>query len=624
MRNKNFRKTVFIIIALILVAAFVIALIPIGANAAGEGSITVMFTSDLHSQLTPAKTQGGTLGGFPRLKTLIDTQRALDPEALLFDGGDFSMGTYFMTKYETDALELRMLGALGYDATTIGNHEFDWGEDSLANMLNVAVSSGERLPQILASNTLIETDSSLAAAYKNAGVGQTAIFTKNGVKVGVFALMGNDARDFVADGSVSFSDITKTAKEMVTFLKQSEGAELIILISHCGYDDYGFNEEDLKLGKDVPEIDLIISGHTHTVRDSYVTVGDTIIVSAGTAAEFLGVIGLTKNGQRWKPSYYSNQWTNSDVPDEQQIAAKISDYRAAIDKQYFVQRNYSLNDVLTTNSFEFPTVLSMEETNADYALGNLIADSFKYAVEKEDGKTVTMAIAPMGAVRNNIKIGEVTVEDAFAVCSMGKGPDGAAVSPLVDFYAYGSELKAICEVDASVSGIMTAAQLFVSGVTYEWNDSRMIFDKTTWVKIDDNGRKVDPESKELYRIVCSLTTANLMGKVEEKSFGILKLTPKDENGQPVTDYESRIIKSGGRELKEWAALASYLKTMREVSKRYESGDGRKKIISDGNIFALINNPGTTTMIAVGLVLIIVAGIVVLILVIAKKAKKRKA
>lgn len=86
------------------------------------------------------------IGGFARIQTIIDRQRGKDPETLLVDGGDFSMGSLFQTVYETQASELRLMGAMGYDATTFGNHEFDFRSKGLENMLHMAANSGEELP----------------------------------------------------------------------------------------------------------------------------------------------------------------------------------------------------------------------------------------------------------------------------------------------------------------------------------------------------------------------------------------------------------------------------------------------------------------------------------------------
>ena len=148
----KFRRFSAFFLALLLAA---LCALPVGAVAEGctqETNVTtILFTHDLHSHFLPQPTaEGGESGGYARLKTVIDGERAMNPDALLVDGGDFSMGTLIQTVYDTEAAELRMLGYLGCDVTTLGNHEFDYGSDGLADMLNAAVSSGENLPRMVA------------------------------------------------------------------------------------------------------------------------------------------------------------------------------------------------------------------------------------------------------------------------------------------------------------------------------------------------------------------------------------------------------------------------------------------------------------------------------------------
>ncbi len=88
--------------------------------------ITVLFTHDLHSHLLPTSQEDGEYGGYARLMTVIREQQEMYPNTILVDGGDFSMGSLFQTAYTTSAIELRIMGAMGYDATTFGKHEFDY------------------------------------------------------------------------------------------------------------------------------------------------------------------------------------------------------------------------------------------------------------------------------------------------------------------------------------------------------------------------------------------------------------------------------------------------------------------------------------------------------------------
>ena len=148
------KRILSLIFALVLC---VLGCVTVTADTAPAGEeITVLFTHDLHSHLLPAanETGEGEYGGYARLMTAIREQRAIDPDAILVDGGDFSMGSLFQTAYTTSAIELRMMGAMGYDATTFGNHEYDYLPEGLASMLRAAVASGDALPALVCSNYL--------------------------------------------------------------------------------------------------------------------------------------------------------------------------------------------------------------------------------------------------------------------------------------------------------------------------------------------------------------------------------------------------------------------------------------------------------------------------------------
>ena len=123
----KFRRFSAFFLALLLAVLCVLPASAVAEGCTQETNVTtILFTHDLHSHFLPQPTaEGGESGGYARLKTAIDGERAMNPAALLVDGGDFSIGSLIQTLYTTQAAELRTMGALGYDAVTIGNHEFD-------------------------------------------------------------------------------------------------------------------------------------------------------------------------------------------------------------------------------------------------------------------------------------------------------------------------------------------------------------------------------------------------------------------------------------------------------------------------------------------------------------------
>ena len=195
-------------------------------------SITILFTHDMHDHFYPSKVEENgeikTVGGYARLYTAINEEREKNPNLLLVDGGDFSMGTLFQTIYASHSPQLRILGQMGYDVVTLGNHEFDFRAEGLANSLKNAKDSGEDLPQIVASNISFPVDdegkltptlSKLKDSMEDYGVKDYTIIQRNGIKIGIFGLMGKEADSNAPMAEVVFDDPIETAKNTVDILK---------------------------------------------------------------------------------------------------------------------------------------------------------------------------------------------------------------------------------------------------------------------------------------------------------------------------------------------------------------------------------------------------------------------
>jgi len=222
-----------------------------------------------------------------------------------------------------------------------------------------------------------------------------------------------------------------------------------------------------------------------------------------------------------------------------------------------------------------------------------------------------------------MRSGEITASQAFDVLSMGIGADGTSGFPLVGVYLTGKELKAAMEVDASVTPIMPAAQLYMSGVQYTFNVHRMFFNRVTDSSLaipsfsqgmNCTGAE-EIENDKLYRVVTGMYSAQMLGTVKSKSVGLLSLEPKMADGSPVTDFDDCILyDKNGNEVKEWYALASYLKSFGStgVPNWYAAPDGRKDVSHSWNPIQLLKNPNWITLVVLLVVLIVIL-IVVLIL-----------
>lgn len=533
------------------------------AFAQEEQRVTVLFTHDMHSHLTAQPYEDGTRGGFARLKTLIEREReAAGGDVLLVDAGDFSMGTLYQAVFETDAAELTMMAQLGFTATTIGNHEFDYQGQGFAGMLRAAMKNAENegtsLPAMLCANidwatAEGEDGAAFKAAMEEYGAKEHMIVESNGVKIGIFGVMGKDSLDCAPLSPVNFTDIIECAKEQVALLEE-QGAELIICLSHSGLWDDPARSEDELLAKAVPELDLIISGHTHTTLSEPIAHGTTYIASCGEYTMNLGRIELVCSGEDWTVADYALIPTTDEIEGDSAIDEKLIEYRDRVSANYLSNFGYTYDQVLCRN----PGGLISERS--------LLADAVMQAVIEAEGENyapVAMAIVPSGVIRAELPVGDVTTADAFNVLSLGIGPDRLAGYPLVSAYLTGRELYDLAEVDASVSGLMTGTKLYPAGGGWEYKTDRLILSRVCDVWIDgENGEKLPVEEDKLYRIVADLYSCQMLGTVKEKSFGLLSLVPKDANGDPITVFEDHIVRDAeGNEVKAWVALADFLFAM---------------------------------------------------------------
>jgi len=605
-------------------------------TASAASPIRILFTHDMHASLEPARLENengqiAETGGFARLYTAINEARAAAPgSTLLLDAGDYTMGTLFQTIEDTQSPELRLMGMMGYDAATVGNHEFDYTITGFAESLNAAADSGDPLPPYVISNmTLPGTDEkseALRAALDNYGVQDYIVVEKGGCRIGIFGVMGEEP---VADAPMSapavFEDIKDAAKRTVQILKEQEKVDLIVCLSHSGTSETYADSEDEQLAKAVPDIDVIISGHTHTVLKQPIITGHTIIASCGADSAFLGQLDIVQQDGVWKVSDYSLRPIDDTIAGDASIQAKVDEFKALVG-EYLSKFGYSYDEVIAYSPYQYADIDYMYAHPDDYALGDITADAYMYAV-KQAGADADVAVVPMGILRATINQGDVTVAEAFKILSLGTGPDGETGYPLISVYLYGWELKNVCEVDASVSGIMSDAQLFFSGLKYTYNPNRLIFDKTTDVQlVPEDGTAESVEPDQLYCVVCSLYSGQMLSYVKEESFGILSITPKDESGDPVTDFNSRILyRQDGRELKEWESVVSYLGSFEPqngvstIPAIYAEPQGRKTADATSG-FA---HPTTFAWIAYGVILLLLALIALAVVLIVRGAKKRK-
>lgn len=628
---KQFRHLCAVLLALAVLCGLWI--LPGAAQEGGQAETqTILFTHDMHSHLLPALDENGAeYGGSARLMTAIRAQREKDPNALLVDAGDFSMGSLFQTAYADAALELRLMGAMGYDATTFGNHEYDYRASGLASMLNAALDSGDPLPAIVEANYYPpqngqdgygQDSQAVWNALNRYGVTEyTVIENDSGVFV-VFGIMGEESDEYAPMSGMILYDRFEKAQQVVDKATQdcreNYGVEdpTVICLSHSGTDGKG-KGEDYDLARKVDGIDLIVSGHSHTTLPEPIHVNDTWIVSAGEYTKNLGVIRLDVSGGAAQLVSYELIPIDNTLRDDPAISRLVEEYKKEVDRTYLDRFDLSFDEVLVHNPYSFDSVDAVYDTAHESTLGNLLTDAYRWAGEQALGGTVDAAFTASGVIRASFAQGDITVSDVFDAASLGIGADGVPGYPLIAVYLTGKDLKTVLEVDASVAPLMTVARLFNSGLEYSFNTHRMILNRVTDTALRlPDGTAQPLENKQLYRVVTGLYCGQMLGSVEDKSLGLLSVTPRNEDGTPIDmdRLEDYIIHDAdGNEVKEWYAVASYLQTMGgEMDARYGQTDGRKMVSHSWNPIQLLRHPNRFSVILVLLILAIIAVVAVVL------------
>lgn len=601
--------------------------------AAAPRELTILYTHDMHDYYYPTVTvEGGQViehGGAARLKTLLE--KNTDENTIYIDGGDYSMGTLYQAAFATDAYELRNLGLCGCLVTTFGNHEFDYGAGKLAEMLRSAKTSGDRLPAIVESNIVFGENLTgeqrvLKEAMEEYGVRDYLIKEVNGYKVGIFGVNGLDSVECI-QSDVEFENYIEAAGRTTDELKKN-GCDIIIALSHSGTEKDGENGEDFELARAVPEIDVILSAHTHCCYDRPVMCGSTVLVSAGEYLKNLGRLVITKENGKLNVVSLELLPVDSSVEDDPETEERFARYRAEIEAGYLKDIG-GFDETVCHSSFTLPSVSEMYAEHTEYAMGEIIADSYMAAAEKAGITDADVALVGLGTIRSSIHEGDITTADIFNICSLGVGGDETAGHPLITVYITGSELKLLMELEASGGSFMADVRMSYSGAMLKYNTKRIILDRITELGIcRKDGSIEEIENDRLYRVIVNMYAYNMLGMLNGMSKGIITIKPKNADGSEITDaYLLAIKDENGNEVKEWTALRDYLMSfdkngngIPEIPDMYSAPLQRKVAYEEGG-FAVIAHPGRATKLMPILLTIVFIILVLLIFGIVKLIKR---
>ena len=606
-RSSLFRanKGLFCILATILVVVSFLGIpgdLQSYADANAELYLCILHTNDMHSALIPHSPavdyhpgeENPAIGGLARLATAVNEIRVNKSRegepVLLLDAGDFlGGGAFAWLALNGSAPELTIMQEMGYDAVTIGNHEYDYGPDVLAQyLLKAGYPEAHQETLVLASNTEAPSDHQLAtqSLYRKTGIFEL----ENGLRLGVFGIVGKDAILAMGDsGDVQFLDQHQTARQMVYELEE-QGADVIVAISHSGVD------QDRELAKKVPGIDIIVGGHCHTALHEPVLQGTTIIVQAGSLGMYLGQLELAYNSNTGEVRVRNEENDHpflipidSSFACDPQIDGLVKEY--TLDLNTYVEEVTSgkFDDVMSTvarSDFVLSNLPSLSET----ALGNFVTDAMRFVAQEFIGEKVDIAGQANGNIRNSISpgtmgysAGNISFYEITEATSVGRGLDGYPGCPIASVYLTGEEVRRVLEITVLLQEFMGDSYfLHFSGLRYSYNPTNAVFLTVPFVNLPVpttravtraelytgdgiqpvNGEEYIPLKRgdeKLYHLVTNAYLLLFLPLVTDM-LPQLEVAPKNADGEPVPldRIDELIIRhEDGREFKVWEAVVIY-------------------------------------------------------------------
>jgi len=627
---------------------------------AGEKVITIIHTNDLHSHIQgffpnidyrPDITGGdATKGGWARIATVIrlEKEKRSNP-VLVLDGGDFLMGSLFHMMAREEAMELRLMKDMGYDALTLGNHEFDLKPKGLARIIHSAANLGG-MPSIVFSNAIFsresDRDDALEEVFQKSMVKPYVVLKKGGMKIGIFGLMGKDAAEKAPFASpVKFRDPVEISREMVKVLREKEKVDMVICLSHSGVQEAKSRSEDEVLAKKIQGIDVIVGGHSHTRLEKPIGINSTFVVQAWAYGKCVGVLDLLWENGKARQKNYRLIDIDSSIPGDMALQKKVESFTDAIDRNVLRGANLSSRKVIAQTAFDL--TIGEEESN----LGNLIADSIRWYVNQQDydpkdpQTRVVVAMESNGLIRDNLLRGKtdgLAVGDVFRTAPLGIGVDDTMGYPLISCYFYASEIKKSLEVLTSVYPLKGSSYfLQVSGLKFTYNPKRIIFDRVTniWLGSEEEGYvplDYSKSNKNLYRVATNIYNGAFLKVVGKFTYQILNIIPKDRTGAPVADLAALRVdadkgQAGIQELKEWIGVMEYIKNfpdtngdgLPDIPDKYRGKLGRIVVEASLNPISLLSRGTMVTWAAFSALVALIFLLAVIAGLIGKKIRRRR-
>ena len=442
------------LIRVLALAACLAGVSVLGFAQGNPATLTILHTNDTHSSLVPFGPEGH-YGGIARMATLFKRFKGGDPNVLALNAGDVFVGTFEFNKY-LGYPELKLMESF-YDAMGLGNHEFDLGTDVLAGVLSgqLAGDAPVALP-VLCANINLASQAALKAFVK-----PRLVKTVGGLKVGITAVVNVDAQNYSQAVYTLLTDPYQAAGRQAALLR-AQGCQIVICISHLG------KLADLMGLSQVPGIDIVVGGHSHTfVRTPYVMNGK-IIVQAGEMGMALGALKVSVSGGKVKLESYKLYSVTDAIKADPVVQATVDALKAGIEQDPRFGKVYT--KVVATASTDLKEGWKAGDPNRDTAVGNLVSDAIRAGVRKA-GYRAEIALEALGYTAYRIYKGKVVGNDIMRAIPYGYDPTSGLGFKINCVLLRGDQLLAGLEYSVSLVEYTEDLSLQPSGMTYRY-DSR--------------------------------------------------------------------------------------------------------------------------------------------------------
>ncbi|WP_227394341.1 5'-nucleotidase C-terminal domain-containing protein [Jeotgalibacillus aurantiacus] len=455
-----------------------------------EFDLTVLHTNDTHA----------SLDNVAKRVSLVKQLKAENPNNLLLDAGDVFSGTLYFNEFQGLA-DLEFMNLMGYDAMVFGNHEFDLGGPE-GNAELAEFVKGAEFP-FVASNVDFSMDTNFeglqndiyTGEFSNGEIYNGIIKEVNGEQVGIFGLTTEETSGIASPGPVTFSNYITAAEEAVAAFEEA-GVNKIIALTHIGFDDSANFDNDKLLAENVPGIDIIVGGHTHSQLDEpYVYDGNeelTLVVQTGANNSNLGQLDVTFDAEGAITNYAGTLYDVAEAEEDAEAAELLAPYKEAIaDLQE--ESTGAVSEVFLDGTRGLGGVRTAE-TN----LGNLITDGMLAKAKSIDEDTV-IALQNGGGIRASIDAGDITIGEALTVLPFG--------NDLAIMNLSGAEILEALEHSVSQYPNENGAFLHVAGMEFSFDPSMEAGSRVQDVMIWMGDEAVALEEDMMYKVATNVFTA---------------------------------------------------------------------------------------------------------------------